>query len=86
MEQRGPDECWPWTGHIHTSTGYGAVVRDGHEWSAHRYGYFLAHGDIPPDSDVDHICRNRACQNPRHLRLLPHDDHGRVSAYQRYRR
>lgn len=61
------DECWPWLGKI--NNGYGTVYRNGIETTAHRYGYSLAHGAVPSDCDVDHICRNTLCQNPNHLRL-----------------
>lgn len=84
VERRGDNECWPWKSYLKRNTGYGVVVRNRREWSAHRYGYFLAHGDIPADCDVDHTCRNRWCQNPAHLRLLSHSDHGRLSQRQRF--
>jgi hypothetical protein len=25
--------------------------------------------EVPPEMDVDHVCRNRACCNPSHLRV-----------------
>lgn len=30
----------------------------------------MHHGEIPPSLTVDHICRNKLCVNPSHLRLL----------------
>jgi len=36
----------------------------------HRVAYAAYRGDIPDGLTVDHICRNRRCINPMHLRLL----------------
>lgn len=79
-EQRGPDECWPWTG-TRNSGGYG-VVAEGHtkQHMAHRLAYLYANPEVDLDriSAVDHLCHtaacgtapcsHRLCQNPAHLR------------------
>lgn len=53
----------------------GRVGRDGYGYShgttAHRWVYQNSVGTIPPGFDVDHICWQRLCVNPDHLRLLP---------------
>lgn len=36
----------------------------------HRIAYVHHKGPIPSDMTVDHVCRNRCCVNPDHLRLL----------------
>ncbi|UNI77164.1 HNH endonuclease [Klebsiella phage KpnP_VR7901] len=41
----------------------------------HRYVYETEIGAIPDGYEVDHMCRNRACQNPQHLQLLPISEH-----------
>lgn len=41
----------------------------------HRYVYEMRYGEIPEGYEVDHKCRNRACQNPEHLQLLTVSEH-----------
>lgn len=67
------DECWPWTGGVR-SNGYGtfAVKRDDRwtQTTAHRAVWIETHGPMPDDWEVDHLCRNRVCCNPRHLEAV----------------
>ena len=62
------DHCWEWTGSLVTS-GYGNFRSRGRTWVAHRYAYVRMVGEIPPGMGLDHICFNRRCVNPDHLRL-----------------
>jgi len=62
--------CIEWTkstaSHGYGQTWDGVTVR-----LAHRIAWELARGPIPADLTIDHLCRNRICCNPDHLRLLP---------------
>lgn len=66
---QSPTACWLWTGSLRA--GYGQIrVRTETGWTvaaAHRVSYELARGPIPDGLDLDHLCRNTVCVNPRHL-------------------
>jgi HNH endonuclease len=65
------DGCWPWLGSV-SGTGYGSFSirlargqRSGRV--AHRLVYEVLVGPVPPELELDHLCRNRRCVNPAHL-------------------
>jgi hypothetical protein len=67
-----PAGCWEWTGARITSSGYGRfaagrVLGGPQTWMAHRVTYTVFVGPIPAGLDLDHLCRNRICVNPKHL-------------------
>ncbi len=63
------DDCWPWTA-CRNHDGYGHFWVRGKIKNAHRVGYELANGRIPGGLVIDHLCRNRCCQNPRHMEAV----------------
>lgn len=61
--------CWNWIAVI-GSNGYGRFWFNKRLWLAHRVAFLLAGKEIPKGFVMDHICRNRRCVNPAHLRTL----------------
>jgi hypothetical protein len=76
VEIGASDECWPWVkstaSHGYGQTWDGTTVR-----LAHRVAWTLANGPIPAGMTIDHLCRNRRCCNPAHLRLLTNLENAR---------
>lgn len=62
--------CWHWRGT--TGRGYGMFWWRGRTIVAHRLCYMSLVGPIPENRELDHLCRNRGCVNPEHLRVVDH--------------
>lgn len=58
--------CWEWQ-KVRNSKGYGKVVIDGKNFQAHRKSYEHFVGPIPEGLEMDHLCSNPCCINPKHL-------------------
>lgn len=65
--------CWLWTG-ASNPDGYGLVKipKTRRNQPAHRAVYEYFNGCAPAHLVMDHKCRNHACCNPNHLRVVTH--------------
>lgn len=71
VDKKGEFDCWVWNG-PRERCGYGVswAGKPGGTMIAHRFALLTEMGELPRDLVVDHICRNRACCNPKHLRVI----------------
>lgn len=65
----GDDECWLWLG-AKNWLGYGRFGKE--SYKAHRLAYELLVEPIPEGLELDHLCRNPSCVNPKHLEIVSH--------------
>ena len=63
--------CWLWMAKWDRN-GYGQIWNGPHMAKAHRIAYQLFRGEIPPDKEIDHLCRVHNCVNPTHLEVVAH--------------
>lgn len=76
---RRTEGCWPWAGGMH-KLGYGHASIPGpprKKGMAHRMVYEYLVGPIPPGMTIDHLCYNRGCVNPAHMRLVSQSENVR---------
>lgn len=76
--------CWRWTGSVFRKPygNYGQLrvtiaPKKSKVVRAHRYVYEMYNGSIPKDLEVDHVCRNTLCINPKHLEAVTHTENMR---------
>ena len=72
------DGCWEWQKST-CSYGYGQIMEGRVYWSTHRYAYTCIHGAIPTDRIIRHLCHNRLCCNPDHLKVGTHKENWKDS-------
>ena len=64
-------DCWLWAEGKNVDR-YTQFCLNGKRIHAHRFIYELLIGPIPPELELDHLCRNPACVNPFHLEAVTH--------------
>lgn len=67
------NRCWEYDGAL--NNGYGWARKPGPRSNptyVHRMVYEELVGPIPQGTELDHLCRNRACYNPAHLEAVTH--------------
>ena len=62
-------QCWQWLS-CASPNGYGKFSINNYPHSAHVFAFKFFNGDVPNGMVIDHICRNRLCVNPNHLRAV----------------
>jgi hypothetical protein len=74
--------CWEWMGCVDDREGKGYGFFQDYDpirrWKlkrAHRYAFEKMVIPIPKGWELHHICFNRRCVNPDHLRLMTHASH-----------
>ena len=79
-----PNKCWTLP---NANSRYASVRINGKNKAAHRVMYELFVGPIPEKLQLDHLCRNRPCFNPKHLEpvtarenLLRGETHAAINA------
>ena len=68
-----PLSCWVWQGCL--NQGYGWTNWNKRYDRVHRIFYTVLVGPIPEDKEIHHLCKNRACCNPRHLEVVTRRTH-----------
>jgi len=69
VEVVGDDACWRWKSKVIMTAGYGQVrFLDGKKLGAHRASYLITHGCLSEGKVIRHLCHNKLCVNPSHLR------------------
>lgn len=53
-----------------TTNGYSRIRINNKNIQAHRWAWELVNGQIPEGFVIDHLCRNRKCVLPEHLRMV----------------
>ena len=79
--------CWNWTGNVAINPRYPwqrygqwtvnpKRSADGrkHTYCAHKFAYITKIGPVPGGLELDHLCENKLCVNPRHLELVTHSE------------
>lgn len=72
--------CWLWLGCLYKK-GYGNFSLNDKNLKAHRAAYLFFIGNIPPDYEIDHLCKMTSCVNPQHLEAVTGEENRARSNY-----
>lgn len=64
-----------------TTNGYSRIYQNGSHIQAHRWAWELLHGKIPAGLVIDHLCSNRKCVAPDHLRMVTQGENIRAGKH-----
>jgi len=71
-------ECWIWTGQIRF--GYPRQKYSKRKKIlVHRFLYNFFHNDLSKHLIVHHICKNKICVNPIHLKAMTRSEQGKLN-------
>ena len=62
-------DCWVWLAGK-DSHGYGVFSIPSKSVGAHKFAYELLVDKVPKGMELDHLCRNRGCVNPKHMEVV----------------
>lgn len=74
-----PNGCLVYSGALDRGYGKAGLKVNGKSITirVHRHVYETLVGPVPAGTELDHLCRNRACANPHHLEPIPHAENVR---------
>lgn len=81
--EKRDEGCWIWTGALNAA-GYGHIGHRTQVFRVHRVVYEMLVGPIPEGQVLDHLCRNRACCNPKHLEAVTVQTNNRRGDHQSF--
>lgn len=77
MDESG---CWI-SRYSHSRNGYSQIGWSErgkrHMVTGHRASWVRVNGQVPLGMTIDHLCKQRMCVNPEHMRLLPNYENAR---------
>ena len=73
---RHKNGCWVWKGSVFKKTNgeYGQIRINNKVRFAHRVCYELLVSKVADGLELDHLCRNTLCINPKHLEPVTHHE------------
>lgn len=80
VDERGPDECWLWTG-TYFNNGHACMSVANHMRLAKRLAWSVYHNQDPGLNDVRQSCHDKRCMNHLYLVVRPAVQAARIEEY-----